>query len=190
MNLFRIQVSALLGGALLSLQAMAADPAPAQFSAFDLNAPDVSEVKGVRLAAIYGKSDTVTGVDFALGVSDLQNMTGVSIPLWVGGNRIRNEFTGLAIGLVNFHEGSDKGVNLGLVNYTNNVEGLNWGLVNVSEGQTMADVSLVNVTKVSTFQLAYVNVTDEIQGLQIGLLNCAKNGFFPCFPIFNFPAAD
>ena len=173
--------------AIVALSANAADPAPAQFSSFDLNAPDTNEVRGVRLAAIYGKSGDVTGIDFAFGLSDLDNMRGVSLPLWIGGNRIRNEMSGVALGLVNLHEGQDTGVNIGLLNLTNNVNGLNWGAVNISNGTTLADVSFANISKRATFQLALFNNTDELDGIQIGILNCAKNGFFPCFPLFNVP---
>ncbi len=164
-----------------------ADSAPAQFSGPGFNAPDTNDVRGVRLAALYGKSGNMTGVDVALGLSELDNMKGVSLPLFIGANRVRNEMTGLAIGLVNIHEGSDAGVNLGLLNLTQDVNGLNWGAVNISEGTTLADVSLVNFSQQSTFQLGYFNKTDQLKGIQIGLLNCADNGFFPCFPIFNFP---
>jgi hypothetical protein len=163
-----------------------ADPAPAQFSAFDFNAPDTSEIKGVRLSAIYGKSGNVTGVDFTIGLSELDNLTGVSFPLIFGANRIRNSMTGVGIGIVNLHEGTDKGVNVGLLNLTNDVQGLNWGSINISTGTTLADVGFVNISDTSTFQLAVFNKTDILEGIQIGLLNCASNGFFPCFPIFNF----
>ncbi len=165
-----------------------ADPAPAQFSIFDFNAPDKSEVRGVRLAAIYGKSGSVTGIDFSFGLSELDNMKGVSFPLLIGANRINNSMTGLGIGIINLHQGSDKGVNLGLVNLTNDVQGLNGGLANISTGTTLADIGFINVSDTSTFQLAFFNKTEFLEGLQIGLLNCASNGFLPCFPIFNFAA--
>ena len=80
--------------------------------------------------------------------------------------------TGVSVGLFNWHEGKDTGVNFGAVNVTNNVTGAEFGWVNIS--------------KKSNFQLSLVNVTDEIHGAQIGLLNCAKNGFLPCFIFFNF----
>jgi len=183
MNLLRSFVA--LGACFVFLSA-SADPAPAQFSFFDFNAPDNSEVKGVRLSAIYGKSGNVSGVDFALGWSDLDNLTGVSFPVLIGGNRIRNSMTGVAFGIVNMHEGTDKGVNRGLLNLTNDVQGLNWGSINISTGKTLADVGFVNISDTSTFQLGVFNKTEMIKGVQIGLLNCASNGFFPCFPFFNF----
>jgi hypothetical protein len=183
MNFLRSFVA--LGACFVFLSA-SADPAPAQFSAFDFNAPDNSEVKGVRLTAIYGKSGNVTGVDFTIGLSELDNLKGVSFPLIFGGNRIKNSMTGLGLGIVNIHEGADKGVNVGFLNLTNDVQGLNWGGINISTGTTIADVSFVNISDTSTFQLAFFNKTEFIEGVQIGFLNCASNGFLPCFPIFNF----
>jgi len=176
----------LLAFAAVIPMAAQADPAPVQLSVLEFNAPDTREVRGARLAVLYGESGSVTGVDFALGLSDVENLKGVSFPLWLGANRVRNEMTGLAMGIVNLHEGSDTGVNLGGLNLVNDVNGLNLGIANIAGGSTLADVSFVNVSESSTFQLAWVNVTDEINGVQIGLINCAKNGFFPCFPIFNF----
>ena len=164
-----------------------ADPAPVQFSTLEFNAPDTRDVRGARLALLYGETGSVSGVDVALGLSDVENLRGVAIPLWLGANRVRNEMSGLAIGIVNLHEGSDTGVNIGGLNLVNDVNGVNVGLANIAGGTTLADISMVNVSESSGFQLAWVNVTDEITGVQIGLLNCAKNGFFPCFPLFNFP---
>ncbi|MCQ2377663.1 MAG: hypothetical protein MJ016_00430 [Victivallaceae bacterium] len=50
-------------------------------------------------------------------------------------------------------------------------------------GAALAPVNLVK--KVNGVTLAVVNVADE-GGIQIGVLNFMKNGFLPCFPIFNF----
>jgi hypothetical protein len=93
---------------------------------------------------------------------------------------------GIAWGLFNWHEGLDTGLNVGFANITNNVNGLNWGAVNVSQGKTVADVGAVSISKESNFQLSLVNVTEQLDGLQIGFINCAKNGFLPCFVLFNF----
>ncbi len=166
----------------------AEDSTPAQFSFLEFNAPDSSDVKGVRLTALYGKTGNVTGIDFAIGLSEVDNLTGISWPLLLGANRVNGSMTGLGMGLVNLHKGSDKGVNLGLLNLTNDVQGLNLGVVNVSSGDTLADISAVNISDTSTFQLAFFNKTERLKGLQIGFLNCADNGFLPCFPIFNFAA--
>ena len=86
MNLLRSFVA--LGACFVFLSA-SADPAPVQFSFFDFNAPDNSEVKGVRLNAIYGQTGNVTGVDFVIGLSDVDNLTGVSFGWLLGVSRIR-----------------------------------------------------------------------------------------------------
>jgi hypothetical protein len=171
----------------LTVSAQAQDTAAFQLSTLDnTNVPDVAKVEGARFALIYGKSNDVSGIDLSLGYSELDNMTGISLPLYIGANRIHGEMKGVSFGIFNWHEGSDTGANIGALNMTNDVEGLNLGLVNISTGSTLADVSAINISKKSNFQLAFFNNTDDLQGLQIGLLNCADNGFFPCFPFFNF----
>ena len=149
------------------------------------NAPDVSRVEGARLALLYGKSGHVSGIDFPLGYSELDSLKGLSFPVLIGANRIRNEMVGISFGLFNWHEGSDTGANFGAVNLTNDVNGLNAGWVNYSTGNTIVDLSFANISEASTVQVGLLNVTDKIEGIQIGLLNCAKNGFLPCFPFFN-----
>jgi hypothetical protein len=163
--------------------------APVQFSFFDFNAPKASEVTGVRFPAIYGKGGgDIKGIDFQLlAYSEMNSLTGVSFPLLVvGANRISGEMNGVSLGLFNWHEGQDTGVNWGAVNITNNVKGLNLGLLNIADGHTVADVGMVNISESSNFQLSWVNVTQQLNGLQLGLVNCAKNGFLPCFIFFNF----
>jgi hypothetical protein len=178
-------VSALL----LSSPASAADPAGVQFTFFDVNAPDTDQVKGVRFPTIYGKGNTnLVGWDIPiLAWSELDSLQGVHWAPWlISGNHIRGDMTGVTASAVNWHEGQDTGLNIGFLNLTNNVKGLNWAFVNVGQGYTVADVGLVNVSQKSNFQLSWVNVTQELDGLQIGLVNCAKNGFLPCFVLFNF----
>ena len=168
--------------------ALAEDPAAVQFSMLELNAPDKRNVKGLRFSLIYGETGNVSGLDLALGLSEVDNMSGISFPVIVGGNRVSGEFKGLAVGIANLHEGSDTGVNIGLLNLTNDVNGISLGFANISSGDTLADISAVNISEESSFQLAFFNKTGTIRGVQIGFLNCADNGFFPCFPIINFAA--
>lgn len=168
--------------------ASAEDPAAAQFSMLEFNAPDVRDVRGLRFSLLYGETGDMAGLDLALGMSEVDNMTGVSLPIVLGANRVSGQFKGLALGLANIHEGSDTGVNIGGLNLTNNVNGISVGLANISSGDTLVDVSAINISEESTFQLALFNKTGTIQGVQIGFLNCADNGFFPCFPIINFAA--
>ena len=175
--------------AMLSLSAAnAQEAAPVQFTFFDFNAPEASQVSGVRFPAIYGKGGgDVVGLDFGLlAFSEMKSLKGVAFSVFPTANHITGEMTGIAASLVNWHEGQDTGVNVGAVNVTNNVKGLNWGAVNFSKGYTVADVGAVSISQKSNFQLSFVNITQEIDGIQIGLLNCAKNGFLPCFIFFNF----
>ena len=180
---------ALFAVLLMSLSAVvqAQDSAVLQFSTLnDYNAPDNQNVEGARLAFIHGRTGNVSGIDFSIGLSEVNNLKGISLPLYFGANRVRGEMKGVSFGLLNWHEGNDSGANVGMLNFVNNVEGLNLGFVNVSSGETMIDVSAVNISEKSRFQLAFFNKTDKLEGIQIGFLNCAENGFFPCFPIFNF----
>jgi len=162
--------------------------APVQFTFFDFNAPKADAVSGVRFPAIYGKGGgDIVGLDFGLlAYSEMRSLKGVSWSLFPQANRISGDMTGASLSLFNWHEGQDVGVNLGLFNLTNNVKGLNWAALNYSKGYTVADVGLVNISKKSNFQLSFVNITEEINGVQIGIVSCAKNGFLPCFVLFNF----
>ena len=150
--------------------------APVQFSFFDFNAPKDSEVTGVRFPAIYGKGGgDVTGVEInLLAYSEMNSFKGFNFPLFIlSGNRVQGDMTGVSWSTWNRHEGQDTGWNWGLVNTTNNVKGLNLGAVNVGNSTHGLDLGLVNITQ-------------QLNGVQIGLVNCAKNGFLPCFIIFNF----
>ena len=171
---------------LSATSAMAATPI--QLSIFGLNAPDEKEVTGVRFPVLYGQGEAdVRGVDFGVfAFSEMDSMKGVAFSLLPAANRIRNEMVGISTGLFNWHEGQDTGINLGFANITNNVSGLNWSFLNYAQGYTVADVGAVNISQKSNFQLSFVNVTQELNGIQIGFINCAKNGFLPCFVLFNF----
>ncbi|MBD1576839.1 MULTISPECIES: VC2662 family protein [Vibrio] len=165
-----------------------ADTTPVMFSSIKhFNAPAKNEVKGVRVSALHGQVDKVTGLDVSiLGMSQTKDTVGVNIGLFFGGNRVTNSMTGASFGLFNIHDGDDLGANLSLVNITNNVRGANVSFVNYSEGNTMVDVGAASISDASTVQVGIFNMTKKIEGVQIGLINCAENGFFPCFPIVNF----
>lgn len=161
---------------------------PVMFSSIDnFNAPDNSNVAGVRLSALHGKVDTLKGVDFSvIGLSETNKTTGVNFGLFLGASKVNQEMTGASLGLLNWNEGLTTGVNLGAVNLTNDVRGANVSFVNFSEGDTMVDVGAVNMSNESTVQVGIFNKTAKIEGVQVGIINCADNGFLPCFPIINF----
>jgi hypothetical protein len=165
-----------------------ADSSPVMFSSLNgFNTPDSNAVGGVRLAVLHGKVAEVKGVDFPLlGMSETNNTTGVNFGLLLGASKVNNEMKGVSLGLFNWNTGSATGLNMGAVNITNNVKGLNLATVNYSEGHTVADVAFASISESSNFQLGFFNMTDNIDGIQIGLINCADNGFFKCFPFFNF----
>ena len=158
------------------------------FHFLTLNAPKDTEVKGVRFSVIYGKSGSVTGVDFpVLAVSELDTMKGLSIPLFLpGGSIINTEMKGVTLGVFTYNKGMSTGLNANFVNVTGETKGVNWSAVNWASGSSMVDLGALNVSKGGNFQLGVVNVTEELNGLQIGLICVAKNGFLPFFIIFNF----
>ena len=192
MNTLLSKVGLAMIAALLSVTAAQAEPAPVQFTFFDFNAPEASEVSGIRFPAIYGKGGgDIKGLEFGLlSFSEMNSLKGVAFSILPTANRISGDMTGLSTGIFNWHESQDTGVNLGLVNRTNNVKGLNWSLVNYADGYTVADIGALSISQKSNFQLSVVNVTQELNGLQLGLVNCAKNGFLPCFILFNFGTSE
>ncbi len=179
-------ISAIALSAVISAPAFA--ESPVMFSTINgYNAPDSNTVGGVRLSVLHGQVDEVKGVDFSvLGMSETKRTTGINFGLLFGGAKVTEEMKGVSLGLFNWNTGSTTGVNLAAVNVTNDVNGLNWSAVNFSEGYTKADLGFASISEKSNFQLGVFNMTKEIDGVQIGLINCADNGFFKCFPIFNF----
>ncbi|MFM2482871.1 VC2662 family protein [Celerinatantimonas sp. YJH-8] len=179
-------IAMLTGSLLLSAYAHAA-PAPVQLSLPGVNFPANDEVKGARFSFLYGRTKNVTGLDIPiLSLSDIDNFTGVQFAPFLGVGYVRNQFKGVGIGLVNWHDGHDLGANIGLVNVTRNVQGLNLGAVNISRDQSLVDLGFVNYAPKTTFQLGLVNATQNLQGIQIGLVNYAANGVLPVMPIVNF----
>ena len=119
---------------------------------------ETTPISGARLNILYGKNESVRGLDIGL-----VNHNG-------GG-----ESMGLQWGLVGIVEGDfvgwqDNGVNI----VKGKAEGLQWGLVN-SAGYA------------SGLQLGFVNYARSMKGIQIGLVNIIKQGGqFPVFPIVNW----
>ncbi|USD65089.1 phaC PHA synthase [Vibrio sp. SCSIO 43136] len=183
----KVLFTTLMAASLAAPVAMA-DSSGAMFSTLEgNNVPSNDAVGGVRLSVLHGKVSEVKGVDVSLlGMSETDKTTGLNFGLFFGGSKVNQEMKGVSLGLFNWNEGQAKGLNAGLVNYTNDVKGLNLSTVNYSQGHTMADVALVSISEKSNFQFGFFNKTKQIEGVQIGLLNCADNGFFKCFPIVNF----
>ncbi len=159
-----------------------------QFAAPNLNAPDDPHVNGMRISFLYGRNESMRGMDFGLlSVSETTKMSGVAFVL--GMSRVTGEMSsGAAFSLVNYHTGHDMGVNAAFVNLLGDAEGaVNTGFITIARGGTLLDLGGINMSKRSTAQIGFVNITKEIKSFQIGFLNMAENGFLPVFPIFNFP---
>jgi hypothetical protein len=145
-------------------------------------------VSGMRLSFIWGKNSSTDGFDLGiLSMSETSQLSGLAL---VGGvSKVTGKMnSGVALSLVNFHTGSDSGVNGAFINVLNEAPGaFNTGFVIVARGTTLVDLGGVNISKSSTAQIGFINITKHIKSFQFGFLNMAENGFLPIFPIFNFP---
>ncbi len=159
-----------------------------QFAAPNVQAPEDPDVNGVRFSILHGRNQSVRGLDLGLlSLSETSNLSGLSLVLGI--SKVSGEMSGgAAISLINFHTGSDTGLNAAFVNRINSAENaLNVGFLNIADGATLVDVGGLNVSERSVVQVGFINVTKEITSFQFGFLNIAENGFLPWFPIFNFP---
>jgi hypothetical protein len=169
-------LTAITSCALLSFPALANQPI--QLSVPNMNLP-AGNVEGVRFSVLYGKTDTVKGLDVSIfGLSEVNNFTGLSLDI-LGAHRVKNNFHGASFSLANWHDNVGKGGVIGAVNYTkNNFTGLQVGAFNYAG--TLSGV-----------QFGFVNATQRInKGVQIGLINYDASGTFvskdfTVFPIIN-----
>ncbi len=204
-------LSLLIGLFILSLTAFGA---PAQLSVPSKNFPE-GNVAGARLSLLYGRIEDVSGLNLSiLGLSDVDNFSGLDIGIFFGASRVRDEFKGVSLSLANWHEGQSTGASIGFVNYVNNMKGLtlgfvnyaessssinlgfvnvinneallNLGIVNYTGGHSNVDIAFVNYAESTTFQLGLVNATKNLDGLQVGIINYAENGIYPVLPLINF----
>jgi hypothetical protein len=84
--------------------------------------------------------------------------------------------------------GRDTGLNAAFVNVVKTMDnGANVAFLNITQGLSNLDLGGLSISEQSHAQLGFINVTKEIRDFQFGLLNFAENGFFPVFPIVNFP---
>jgi hypothetical protein len=152
------------------------------------NVPSDPRVEGMRLSFLWGKNSSTNGLDVGLlSMSETSNFSGLAL---VGGvSKVTGRMdSGVAFSLVNYHTGSDSGVNGAFINILNDAsDAFNTGFVIIAKGGTLVDLGGVNISKRSTAQIGFINMTDQIKSFQFGFLNFAKNGFLPFFPVFNFP---
>ncbi|MEC6906122.1 hypothetical protein [Photobacterium piscicola] len=175
----KIKLASFIISAALLAPATAMANTPVQLSVPSVNLP-AGNVSGVRLNVLYGQTSQVEGVNFSLlGLSSINNFTGLNFGLAFGVNHTTSSMTGLEFGLANWNEGSATGADFGLVNYTaSNFTGAQFGTFNYAGS-------------LNGLQFGFVNATDHInKGVQIGLINYDKSGTFvsknlPIFPIIN-----
>ena len=161
-----------------------------QFVFAGIRTPDDDNVTNFRFSLLFASANDVSGFDLGfVSVAESNNFNGFG-PLFAIAN-VQGNSQGCLCSFANFVGGNSNGVSAGIINVTQkNAEGTNLGFLNVTSGSSNVDVSALAISKDSKIQLGLVNVTEEIKSVQIGLLNFAKNGFFPVFPLFNFPKSN
>lgn len=115
-------------------------------------------IKGVRLNIFYGRSVSVTGVDWGL----INHTTTGHTKGWQAGlaGLAQSDFTGYQDNFVNITKGKFTGFQSGLYNHAAEMHG---------------------------FQLGFINYAESGRGLQIGLINLIKQGgVLPVMPIVNW----
>ena len=158
-----------------------------QFQMPGVQAPGGDDVGAFRIVFLYGKNNSVSGLDMGLlSFSEATNQSGLSLNMGVG--HVTGTSSGAACGLVNIHRGTDSGFNGAFINIVKSItSGVNVGFVNITEDYSAVDIGGLSISDKSKAQISFVNITQELEGLQIGFLNVAPNGFLPVFPVFNFP---
>jgi hypothetical protein len=137
--------------------------------------------------ALYGRSETITGV---------------TLGLWS-----ENQQTALALGVINGSTGQSAGLSWAfLLNYAENYTGIHWapinytsgdflgwqaGFVNYAGSMTGLQSGTVNIAgRLTGLQFGFVNYAEKVDtGLQIGLLNIMpQNQMFTALPEALAPA--
>jgi hypothetical protein len=116
-------------------------------------------ISGIRLNLIYGRSVSVTGLDWGF-VNHTTNGKSMGVQFGIVGIADADFMGWQNNELVNLVKGDFEGFQLGVVNYANYANGLQMGLVNYAA---------------------------SMKGIQIGLVNIIdQGGQFPVFPIVNW----
>ncbi|XEI31489.1 hypothetical protein NMD14_11885 [Aeromonas veronii] len=111
----------LLARSALTLCGVVQATTPVQVSLPGVNLPASHQVEGARASLLYGRTGQVKGIDLPIfALSDVDQFSGLQLGIFLGAGRVRHQFGGVAINAINWHEGQDTGVNLGLVNYAAN----------------------------------------------------------------------
>ena len=147
------------------------------------------EVKGVRVPVFFGTTEKVTGLDFNLFTSEVDQFTGVSGGIFLGAgifSKVNTRFRGIGLNIANIQGGDSKGLLLGGFNFTNDFSGFKLGLFNYSKEKGGAELGIINYSKDAFIQAGLINISSDIRGFQFGLLNFSKNGILPVMPFINF----
>jgi hypothetical protein len=159
----------------------------AQIAGPGFRAPDDSTVRGFRASLLIGEVDDLHGFDLGiLSLSKTRNLTGFALVFGI--SQVTGTVKGGSGAIINLREGSSTGAVVGVINVVDSIrDGANAGFVNSTKGYSLVDVGGISLSQKSRVQVGIVNVTKQIESVQIGLINAAENGFFPVFPLFNFP---
>jgi len=121
-------------------------------------------------------------------VPESQSINGIRFNIIYGKNA---NVTGFDFGFVNHTTGKEVGIQLGMINLTDNgFTGWQDSFVNITKGMSVGlQTGTVNYHDghFNGLQISIVNYAATLKGLQIGLINViGKGGFLPVFPFFNF----
>lgn len=152
------------------------------------NVPSDPDVSGMRFSFLWGRNQSTSGLDLGLlSLSETSKQSGLALCLGI--HKVTDEMRSAAVfSLINWHTGTDSGMNGAFINLLNNTPGsFNLGFVTIADGETGVDLGGFNMSNSSTAQIGFINITKRIESFQFGFVNMAENGFLPFFPIFNFP---
>jgi hypothetical protein len=165
-----VLVFAVLASCLVS---SAFDTSPLQISIWPPNAqvvPDYIDVAGLKINLPYGGNNAITGIDLGIASSS-DRCSALQLNVI---NIVREEFTGLQLGVANL-DGSASGVKVGLL--MNNIDAMSKGI----------DLGFVNTAlECHGLQFGLINYCEFMVGVQIGLVNIIRESNVPFFPFINF----
>lgn len=164
----------LLVAGLFLLVATASFATPVQLGLPGTNLPADPTVAGLRFNLIWGKNDSVKGVDLGLlALMETKKMHGLQLA-W-GATYTTQSFSGFAGSFVNIHTGTAKGGMVGLVNYTKDMKGAQGGFVNVSERMQGLQWGFVNLNlEGSNINNGFVNANMKDSTVNFGFVNFTK----------------
>ncbi len=128
------------------------------------------DVYGLRIDLIYGRCQTLYGLDVGL----VNHVQGGMKGLQIGGvvSLVEGSATGLQTGLVNLGLGGFNGMQIGGVNYAERARAFQIGVYNGAD-------------HIHGVQLGVINVTRTMVGCQLGLVNVIQDNDVPFLPVFN-----